>query len=223
MDTIHQYLDKIRNLGNQKEQLANELEDENKLLKSETAEMRLENEALLTQIQLVTKLTSNIEGLQQKLTGKTIAEQVEVFLEERSSYIVKLEKLQSELLTTQNSKSGLQKQLTKTQTNLEKEKEKNQAITQKSSEAEQNMTKLLEDLKKSHDKEKSKILENYFKVNSQMAESKQKTVKLQEEIQNLTESSAATAKQHQIELQKAKATTQGQNILHIIHLPVQLL
>lgn len=190
MDAIHQYLDEIRNLSSQKEQLANELEDENELLKSETAQIRLENEALLTQIQLVTKLTSNIEGLQRQLTGKTIAEQIEVFLEERSDNITKLEELQNELQAVHDSKYSLQQQLTKMQTSLEKEKAKNQAIVQKSTEAEQKHTKSLEDLKKSHDKEKFE----------------------QEEIKCINENSAATAKQHQIELQKAKDTTQGQKI-----------
>ena len=213
MDAIQQYLDEIRNLGSQKEQLAKELEVENESLKSEIAQLRLENEALLMQIQLVTKLTSNIESLQQQLTGKTIAEQVELFLEERSNFITKLEELQNELQAARNSQSSLQQQLTKMQNSLEKAKEKNQAII---TEAEQNYAKSLEDLRKSHDKEKYDVLQKYFKINTQMVESKQKIAKLEEEIKCLKEKSAATARQHQIELQKAKATTQGQKTFKLV-------
>lgn len=212
MDAIQQYLDEIRNLGSQKEQLATELEEENESLKSEISQLRLENEALLTQIQLVTKLTSNIESIQQQLTGKTIAEQVELFLEERSNFIAKLEELQNELQVAHNSQFSLQKQLTKIQNSLEKEKEKNQAII---TDAEKNNAKSLEDLRKSHEKEKYEVSQRYFKINIQMAESKQKIVKLEEEIKCMKEKSAATARQHQIELQKAKATTQGQKTYKI--------
>lgn len=211
MDAIHQYLDEIRNLSSQKEQLAKELEDENKSLKDETAQIRLENDALLSQIQLVTKLTCN-EGLQQQLAGKTIEEQVEIFLEERSNCIARLEELQNELQATNDSRSTLQQQLTKIQTSLKKEKENVQAVKQKSTEAEQTNSKSLQDLKKSHEQEKFEILQKYFKINSQEAESKKKIVKLQEEIKCMNEKSAATAKQHQIELQKAKTTAQGQTL-----------
>ena len=211
MDAVHQYLDEIRNLSTQKEQLAKELEDENKSLKSEAAQIRMENEALLVQIQLVTKLTST-EGLQQQLTGKTISEQIEFFLEERSNYIIRLEELQSELQVANNYKSSLQQQLTKMQNSLEKLKEKNQAIIQKSTEAEQNNTKSMQDLKKAHEKEKFEVLQKYFKINAQMAETKQKSAKLQEEMKCLKENSAAIAKQHQTELQQAKDAIQGKYI-----------
>ena len=206
MDAIQQYLDEIRNLGSQKERLANELEEENESLKTEITQFRLENEALLTQIQLVNKLTSNNESLQQQLTGKTIAEKVKVILEERSNFVIQLEELQNELYIANNCKSSLEQQLTAMQNDLEKEKEKNHSII---TEAEQNKAKSLEDLKKSHDQEKFEVLQKYFKINSQMGESKQKIVKLEEEIKCMKEKSAATARQHQIELQKAKATTQG--------------
>lgn len=209
MDAIHQYLDNIRNLSGQKEQLAKELEDENQSLKSEMAQRRLENEALLAQIQQVTKLTSNIDGLQQQLTGKTIKEQIKFFLEERSNYITKLEELENELQTMHNSKSSLQQQLTEMQTKLEKQK----AALQKRTEVEQKNAKSLDDLKKSHEKEKFEVLQKYFKINTQMGESKQKIAKLEEQIKSMKEDSAAVAKQHQIELQKAKTTTQGQKIL----------
>ena len=227
MDAVYQYLDEIRNLSTQKEQLAKELEDENKSLKSETAQIRMENEALLAQIQLVTKLTSN-EGLQQQLMGKTMTEQIEFFLEERSNYITKLEGLQSELQVANNSKSNLQQQLTKMQTSLVKLQEKNQLILQKNTEAEQTSTKSLQDLKKSHEKEKFEVLQKYFKINSQMAETKQENAKLQEEIRCLKENSTATAKRYQTELQQAKDAIQGnwecscmhgsQNISHFIQL-----
>lgn len=164
----------------------------------------MENEALLTQIQLVTKLTSS-EGLQQQLTGKTITEQIEFFLEERSNYMTSLEQLQSELQVANTSKSSLQQQLSKMQTSLEKLKEKNHTIVQKSTKAEQTM----EDLKKSHEKEKFEVLQKYFKINTQMAETKQKSAKLQEEMKFLKENSAAIAKQHQIEIQEAKDEIQG--------------
>ena len=121
--------------------MAKELENENKSLKAETAQIRMENEALLAQIQLVTKLTSN-EGLHQQLTGKTITEQIEFFLEERSNYITRLDQLQNELQVANKSKSNLQQQLSKMQTSLEKVKEKNHAIVQKSTEAEQTMQDL---------------------------------------------------------------------------------
>ena len=200
-DAVYQYLDEIRNLSTQKEQLAKELENENKSLKAETAQIRMENEALLAQIQLVTKLTSN-EGLHQQLMGKTITEQIEFFLEERSNYITRLEQLQNELQVANKSKSSLQQQLSKMQTSLEKVKEKNHAIVQKSTEAEQT----IQDLKKSHEKEKT---QKYFKIQAQMAETKQKSAKLQEEMKSLKENSAAIVKQHQIEIQDAKDEIQG--------------
>ena len=184
--------------------MAKELEDDNKSLKAETAQIRMENEALLAQIQLVTKLTSN-EGLQQQLTGKTITEQIEFFLEERSNYITRLEQLQNELQVANNSNSSLQQQLSKMQTSLEKVKEKNHAIVQKSTEAERTM----QDLKKSHEKEKYEVLQKYFKINAQMAETKQKSAKLQEEMKFLKENSTAIAKQHQIKIQEAKDEIQG--------------
>ena len=204
MDAVYKCLDEIRNLSTQKEQLAKEMEDENQLLKSETAQIKMENEALLAQIQLVSKLTSN-EGLRQ---GKTITEQVKFFLEERSKCVTKLEELQSELQVATDSNSSLQQQLTKMQTSLRKQQEKYQAVLQKSIEAEQNSTNLIE-LKKSHEKEKYEILQKYFKINSQMAEAKQKIEKLHDEIKCLKEKSAAVAKQHQNEIRKAKDSTKG--------------
>ena len=207
MDAVYQYLDEIRNLSTQKEQLAKEMEDENKLLQSETAQIKIENEALLAQIQLVSKLTSN-EGLQQ---GKTITEQVKFFLKERSNCVTKLEELQSKLQAANNSNSSLQQQLTKMQTSLQKQKEKYQAFVQKSTEAEQNSTNSLQELKKAHEKEKYEVLQKYFKMTSQMAEAKQKIGRLQDEIKCLNEKSAAVAKQHQNEIRKAKDATKGQN------------
>ena len=204
MDAVYKYLDEIRNLSTQKEQLAKEMEDENQLLKSETAQIKMENEALLAQIQLVSKLTSN-EGLHQ---GKTITEQVKFFLEERSNCVTKLEELQSELQVATDSNSSLQQQFTKMQTSLRKQQEKYQAVLQKSIEAEQNSTNLIE-FKKSHEKEKYEILQKYFKINSQMAEAKQKIEKLHDEIKCLKEKSAAVAKQHQNEIRKAKDATKG--------------
>ena len=210
-DVVHQYLDNIRNLSSQKEQLANELQDENKLLRSEAAQVRSENEALLAQIQLVTELTSD-ESLQQQLTGKNIPERIEFFLEERSLYISRIENLQSELQSMKNSNSTLQQQVSKMQASIDKEKERKQSIIQKSKEAEQNSAKLLEDLK-SQEKEKSEVLQKYFKMNAQMAESKQKIAKLQEEIKRTRENSITT-EQHQKELQKAKDEAQGQVMSH---------
>ncbi|XP_065891172.1 early endosome antigen 1-like isoform X2 [Dysidea avara] len=207
MDAIQKYLENIRNLSSQKEQLVKELEDENRLLKSNAThvdQIQVENEALLAQIHAITELTSN-EELQQQFTGKTVVEQVQVLLEDRSSASAENKALQSELQTARNSQSSLQQQLRKALDNLEKEKESHQVIMNSRKDQEDN-TKLVETLKKAHEKEKSELLQKYFKINTQMAESKQKIARLQDEIK---QTKTLSSEQHQKELLKAKSSAEA--------------
>jgi len=210
MDAIQKYLENIRNLSSQKEQLVKELEDENRLLKSNAAHMdqiQVENEALLAQIHAVTEMTSN-EGLQQQFAGKTVVEQVWAVLEERSSVLAEKKALQSELQTARNSQSTLQAQLRKALDSLEKEKESYQAFMNRKQDQEENAAKIVENLKKAHEKEKSELLQKYFKINTQMAESKQKIAQLQDEIK---QAKTLSSDQHQKELLKVKSSAEGKS------------
>jgi len=206
MDAIQKYLENIRNLSSQKEQLVKGLEDENRLLKSNAThvdKLQVENEALLAQIHEVTELISN-KGLQQQFIGKTLVEQVQTLMEDRSSASAENKNLQNELQTTRNSQSSLQQQLRKALDSLEKEKESRQT----SRKDQEDSTQLVETLKKTHEKEKSELLQKYFKINTQMAESKQKIVRLQYEIKQAKSSSD----QHQKELLKVKNNAEGIHI-----------
>lgn len=214
MDAIQKYLENIRNLSNQKEQLVKELEDENRLLKSNAThidQVQVENEALLAQIHEVTELISN-KGLQQQFTGKTIVEQVQVLLDDRSSALAENKALQNELQTARNSQSSLQQQLRKALDSLEKEKESHQAMLN-SRKDQEDSAQLVETLKKAHEKEKSELLQKYFKINTQMAESKQKIARLQDEIK---QAKILSSEQHQKEMLKAKNSAEGTHFVGLI-------
>lgn len=198
---MQEFLSKIRNLSDEKEQLTQSLEAENDQLRKQVAKAIEERDAFVQENQAIAELLI-AEGLQ-PLSGATPKRQVvEHLLQERTE-------IKNQLKQVTKEKAEVVKKLDDSQTELkvkEKELKTNLKSTQQSS---IDVSKQLKSMEEAHNAEKAKLMEERDKLKADIEEQLGKLALMRAEVKELKTKLTTEGRANEIEIKRLNKQLQG--------------
>lgn len=198
---MQDFLSKIRNLSEEKEQLTQSLEAENEQLRNQVAKAIEERDAFVQENQAIAELLI-AEGLQ-PFSGATPKRQVvEHLLQERTEIKNQLEQMTKE-------KAEVVKKLDDSQTELKIKEKELKSDLQTAQQSSIDVSKQLKSMEEAHNAEKAKLIEERDKLKADNEEKLGKLALMRAEVKELNTKLITDGRAHEIEIARLKKQLEG--------------
>lgn len=198
---MQDFLSKIRNLSDEKEQLTQSLEAENEQLRKQVAKAIEERDAFVQENQAIAELLI-AEGLQ-PFSGTTPKRQVvEHLLQERTEIKNQLEQVSKE-------KAEVVKKLDDSQTELKIKEKELKTDLQSAQQSSIDVSKQLKSIEEAHNAEKVKLVEERDKLKADIEEKLGKLALMRAEVKELKTKLTTDGRANEIEIARLKKQLEG--------------
>ena len=198
---MQDFLSKIRNLSDEKEQLTQSLEAENEQLRKQVAKAIEERDAFVQENQAIAELLI-AEGLQ-PFSGTTPKRQVvEHLLQERTEIKNQLEQVSKE-------KAEVVKKLDDSQTELKIKEKELKTDLQSAQQSSIDVSKQLKSIEEAHNAEKAKLVEERDKLKADIEEKLGKLALMRAEVKELKTKLTTDGRANEIEIARLKKQLEG--------------
>ena len=199
---MQDFLSKIRNLSEEKEQLTQSLEIENEQLRKQVEQAIDERDAFVQENQAIAELLI-AEGLQ-PVSGATPKRQVvEHLLQERTDIKNQLDQLTKE-------KAEVVKKLDHSQKELQTKEEELKSDLQSAQQSSDDVSKQLKSMEEAHNAEKAKLNEERDKLKADIEEQLGKLALMRAEIRELKTKMTTDGRAFEIETTRLKKQLEGE-------------
>ena len=199
---MQDFLSKIRNLSEEKEQLTQSLEIENEQLRKQVKQAIDERDAFVQENQAIAELLI-AEGLQ-PVSGATPKRQVvEHLLQERTDIKNQLDQLTKE-------KAEVVKKLDHSQKELQTKEEELKSDLQSAQQSSDDVSKQLKSMEEAHNAEKAKLNEERDKLKADIEEQLGKLALMRAEIRELKTKMTTDGRAFEIETTRLKKQLEGE-------------
>ena len=201
---MQDFLSKIRNLSDEKEQLTQSLEAENEELRKQVAKAIEERDAFVQENQAIAELLI-AEGLQ-PFSGTTPKRQVvEHLLQERTEIKNQLEQVTKE-------KAEVVKKLDDSQTELKIKEKELKTDLQSAQQSSIDVSKQLKSMEEAHNAEKAKWIEERDKLKADIEEKLGKLALMRAEVKELKTKLTTDGRASEIERERLKKQLEGKQL-----------
>ena len=198
---MQDFLSKIRNLSEEKEQLTQSLEIENEQLRKQVEQAIEERDAFVQENQAIVELLI-AEGLQ-PVSGATPKRQVvEHLLQERTDIKNQLDQLTKE-------KAEVVKKLDHSQKELQTKEEELKSDLQSAQQSSDDVSKQLKSMEEAHNAEKAKLNEERDKLKADIEEQLGKLALMRAEVRELKTKMTTDGRAFEIETTRLKKQLEG--------------
>ena len=198
---MQEFLSKIRNLSDEKEQLTQSLEAENEQLGKQVAKAIEERDAFVQENQAIAELLI-AEGLQ-PFSGTTPKRQVvEHLLQERTEIKNQLEQVTKE-------KAEVVKKLDDSQTELKIKETELKTDLQSAQQSSIDISKQLKSMEEAHNAKKAKLVEERDKLKADIEEKLGKLALMRAEVKELKTKLTTDGRTNEIEIARLKKQLEG--------------
>ena len=198
---MQEFLSKIRNLSDEKEQLTQSLEGENDQLRKQVAKAIEERDAFVQENQAIAELLI-AEGLQ-PFSGATPKRQVvEHLLQERTQ-------IKNQLKQVTKEKAEVIKKLDDSQTELKVKEKELKTDLQSAQRSSIDVSKQLKSMEEAHNAEKAKLTEERDKLKADIEEQLGKLALMRAEVKELKTKLTTEGRANEIEMKRLNKQIQG--------------